>query len=85
MTTRNVTITSKNQITIPADFVREMQLKNRRRLSIRRRGDELILVAEPELKDKLQNVWDQLPSFQGTSNDDELKNTTDEAWTNKAS
>lgn len=85
MTTRNVTITSKNQITIPADFVREMQLKNHRRLSIRRRGDELILVAEPELKDKLQNVWDQLPSFQGTSNDDELKNTTIEAWTNKAS
>lgn len=85
MTTRNVTITSKNQITIPADFVREMQLKNRRRLSIRRRGDELILVAEPELKDKLQNVWDQLPSFQGTSNDDELKNTTNEAWSNKAS
>jgi len=85
MTTRNVTITSKNQITIPADFVREMQLKNRRRLSIRRRGDELILVAEPELKDKLQNIWDQLPSFQGTSNDDELKNTTKEAWTNKES
>jgi len=83
MTTRNVTITSKNQITIPADFVREMHLKTHRRLSIRKRGDELILMAEPELKDKLQNIWDQLPSFQGTISDDELKRTTNEAWANK--
>lgn len=84
MTTKIITITSKNQITIPADIVRNMQLKRHRRLSIRKQGDELILTAEPELDDKLQKIWDQLPAFQGTSNDDELKRTTKEAWASKS-
>ena len=83
MTTRNVTVTSKNQITIPVDIVRDMGLGTHRRLSIRKRGDELILIAEPELKDKLQKIWDQLPPFQGTSSNEELKQTTKEAWINK--
>ncbi|HEY1645343.1 MAG TPA: AbrB/MazE/SpoVT family DNA-binding domain-containing protein [Candidatus Saccharimonadales bacterium] len=83
MTTRNVTITSKNQITLPADLVRDMRLKTHRRLSIRKRGDELILIPEPELKDQLQKIWDQLPTFQGTTSDKQLKDTTNEAWVNK--
>ena len=83
MTTRIVTITSKNQITIPADLVRDMRLRMHRRLSIRKRGDELILIAEPELKDKLRKIWDQLPPLEGTTSDIELKHTTKEAWINK--
>jgi AbrB family looped-hinge helix DNA binding protein len=83
MTTRNITITSKNQITIPADIVRDMRLGTHRRLSLRKRDGELILKPEPELKDQLQKIWSQLPTFQGTTNDKELKRTTKETWVNK--
>ena len=83
MTSRNITITSKNQITIPADIVRDMQLSTHRRLNLRKRGNELILKAEPELNDQLQKIWAQLPHFQGTTTDEELKHTTKEARVNK--
>jgi bifunctional DNA-binding transcriptional regulator/antitoxin component of YhaV-PrlF toxin-antitoxin module len=83
MTTKNVTITSKNQITIPAEIVRELQLDKHRSLTIRRHGDELILKAQPDLEDQLSVIWKQLPKFNGTKNDTELKATTTEAWKNK--
>jgi AbrB family looped-hinge helix DNA binding protein len=83
MSTKNITITSKNQITIPADIVREMQLNTHRRLSIRKRGNELILRPEPDLEDKLEEIWEQLPSFPGTATDEILKSTTKEAWSRK--
>ena len=83
MTTKYITITSKNQITIPADLVRDMQLNTHRRLSIRKRGDELILKAEPALEDKLGKIWGQLPSFPGTVTDEKLESTTKEAWSSK--
>ena len=83
MTTKNITITSKNQITIPADLVRKMQLNKHRRLSIRKRGDELILKPEPALEGHLQKIWEQLPAFPGTATDEILKSTTKEAWSSK--
>ena len=83
MNTKNVTVTSKNQITIPADIVREFQLNKHRRLTIRKRGDELILKAQPDLEEQLSIIWSQLPKFSGTKNDTELKATTTEAWANK--
>jgi bifunctional DNA-binding transcriptional regulator/antitoxin component of YhaV-PrlF toxin-antitoxin module len=85
MTTKSVTITSKNQITIPAYLVREMQLSTHRRLSIRKQGNELILKPEPALQDQLQKIWKQLPTFKGTISDEELKRTTREAWADKKS
>jgi len=84
MTTKNITITSKNQITIPADIVREFQFNKHRRLTIRKRGDELILKAQPDLEEQLSDIWNQLPGFSGTKTDAELKATTAEAWKNKS-
>jgi bifunctional DNA-binding transcriptional regulator/antitoxin component of YhaV-PrlF toxin-antitoxin module len=84
MTTVNITLTSKNQITIPSNIVRDMRLAKHRQLSIRRRGNELILRPEPALADFLPTVWKQLPPFKGTKNDAELKQTTKDAWENKS-
>jgi bifunctional DNA-binding transcriptional regulator/antitoxin component of YhaV-PrlF toxin-antitoxin module len=59
MTSKNVTITSKNQITIPAEFVRNMQLGKSRKLSVRQRGNALILkpqTADDILK-SMQKHW----------------------------
>lgn len=83
MTTKNVTLTSKNQITIPVDIVRELQLGKHRRLTIRKRGDELILKTQPDLEEHLSTIWRQLPEFSGTKDETELKVTTAEAWKNK--
>jgi len=83
MTTKNITITSKNQITIPADIVRDLKLNQYRRLTIRRHGDELILKAQPDLEEQLSMIWEQLPKFSGTKDDEELKETTREAWRDK--
>jgi len=83
MTTKNVTITSKNQITLPAELVRNLKLTKRRRLTIRQRGGELILTPEPELEERLKVIWRQLPPFQGTRTDEELKKTAREAWARK--
>jgi bifunctional DNA-binding transcriptional regulator/antitoxin component of YhaV-PrlF toxin-antitoxin module len=83
MTTKNITITSKNQITIPAKIVRELQFNKYRQLTIRKRGDELILKAQPGLEEQLSSIWKQLPKFSGTKNDAELKSTTVTAWKNK--
>ena len=82
MTTKSIAITSKNQITIPAEIVRELKLDKSRRLTIRKRGDELILKAQPNLEEKLSDIWKQLPEFNGTKTDAELKVTTTEAWKN---
>ncbi len=84
MTTKNITITSKNQITIPADIVRKLQLNKYRQLTIHRRGDELILKAQPDLEKQLSDIWKQLPKFSGTQTNSELKLTTNEAWKNKS-
>ena len=83
MSSKNVTITSKNQITIPAEYVRKLHLNKHRRLTIKQRGDELVLKVEPDLEERLHDVWAQLPAFTGTKTNEELKRTTHEAWSNK--
>lgn len=69
----NVTITSKNQITLPVDIVRKWNLQGQRRLSIRRRGDELILKPLPSLQSRMRTIWAQLPAITGTATDKELQ------------
>jgi bifunctional DNA-binding transcriptional regulator/antitoxin component of YhaV-PrlF toxin-antitoxin module len=85
MTSKNVTITSKNQITLPAEYVRKLHLAKHRRLTIRQRGDELVLKPEPELdvEDHFRKLWAQLPKVKGTKTDEQLKKTTREAWARK--
>jgi AbrB family looped-hinge helix DNA binding protein len=83
MTIRNIIITSKNRITIPADILKEMQLNGDRLLSIRSRGNEVILKPEPALKVQLQKIWEQLPPFRGTLSEEDLKYTTQEPIANK--
>ena len=80
---KNITITSKNQITIPAEYVRSLKLAKHRQLSIRRRGDELVLKPEPTLEEDLQELWATLPPFKGTRSDKELKHAIREVFTRK--
>lgn len=79
----NVTITSKNQITLPAEYVRQMGLSKNRRLNVRQRGDELVLKPEDDIEKHFQKLWAQLPKVAGTKSDAELKRATREAWARK--
>jgi bifunctional DNA-binding transcriptional regulator/antitoxin component of YhaV-PrlF toxin-antitoxin module len=63
MNAREVTITSKNQITLPAEYVRKLHLAKSRRMSIRQRGDELILKPEPTLEDRMLPVWEEVAKY----------------------
>lgn len=78
-----VTITSKNQITLPAAHVRQMKLHKSRRLSVRQRGSELVLIPEPTLKERMQKLWEDLPQFKGTKTDGELNQAIRESMAGK--
>ncbi len=83
MSRKFVTITSKNQITLPSEFVRKLNLDRNRRLLIREDGNQLVLTPEPELREQLEKIWKNLPPFEGAKTDRDLTKTTREAWSSK--
>jgi virulence-associated protein VagC len=68
------TITSKNQLTIPAVFVRNMHLNRNKQVRVKQRGNNLILTPIPSLQESLQPVWRQASEHvTGALTDEELK------------
>jgi bifunctional DNA-binding transcriptional regulator/antitoxin component of YhaV-PrlF toxin-antitoxin module len=57
MTSRNITVTSKNQITLPASYVRDMHLERNRVLQVEIRGKSIVLTPQPDLGDSLRKFW----------------------------
>jgi len=55
----DITITTKNQVTIPANLVRELHLKRTRKLRVKRRGDSIVLTPLPSLENSLKSIWDR--------------------------
>lgn len=88
MTSKSVTITSKNQITLPAEFVRNLNLTKSRKLSLQRRGNTLIL--KPQIADdilgRMQKHWKHQAAKRPLS-DKELKqairDSVASAWDDK--
>jgi bifunctional DNA-binding transcriptional regulator/antitoxin component of YhaV-PrlF toxin-antitoxin module len=72
MSTRNITITSKNQITLPIDFVRNMHLTRNRVLQIELRGKAIVLTPQPMLGDTMRQFWGKHNAKRPLS-DDEIK------------
>jgi AbrB family looped-hinge helix DNA binding protein len=60
MTTKNVTITSKNQITLPAEFVRKLNLGKNRSLTITTKKDSLELKPRPSVDAVMSPVWQEM-------------------------
>ncbi len=59
MRTRNVTVTSKNQITLPADLVRKYKLDENRVMEVREKpGGVLELRPAPLLEQIMKKHWD---------------------------
>lgn len=57
MQTKNITITSKNQITLPIEYVRNMRLAQNRVLQVELRGKSIVLTPQPTLGDSMRQFW----------------------------
>jgi antitoxin component of MazEF toxin-antitoxin module len=57
MITRNVTITSKNQITLPSEYVKMLHLTRSRVLQARLQGGKIVLSPQPALGDVMKQFW----------------------------
>lgn len=57
MTSKNITITSKNQITLPIEYVRKMHLERSRVLQVELRGKTIVLTPQPALADTMRQFW----------------------------
>jgi len=74
MKTVKATITSKNQITIPAAFVRKMHLNRNMQVQVRQRGNDLILTPVPSLRESLQPIWQEAAkTISGSLTDEQIK------------
>ncbi len=57
MTTKNVTITSKNQITLPSEYVNVLHLTQNRVLRADMQDGKIILTPQPDLVETMQQYW----------------------------
>ena len=55
--TKQITITSKNQITIPADFVRSLNLHQDRTVSATLKNGAIVITPSKDLSDDMQKFW----------------------------
>ena len=83
MKRRSLTVTSKNQITLPADLVRKYKLDENRVLEVRERNGVLELRPTLSLEERMQETWKILPPFTGTKTDADLKQAIRNAYAEK--
>lgn len=72
MSAKNITITSKNQITLPAEYVRDLQLTRNRVLHVELRGRAIVLTPQPALADTMRQFWGKHKAKQPLT-DEEIK------------
>jgi bifunctional DNA-binding transcriptional regulator/antitoxin component of YhaV-PrlF toxin-antitoxin module len=79
---RVTTLTSKNQITIPAELVRQLGLGRHRKLRIERQGDDaLLLTLQKDLRGQLNDIQRRAqPYVKRSLSDTELAEARTEAW-----
>lgn len=82
MTSKTVTITSKNQITLPAELVRRLGLTRHRVLRITEKKGVIELKPAQTLEQRMQKHWDAFSKAHPNHkpmNDEELKTAIGEA------
>lgn len=83
-TTKLITITSKNQITIPADFVRHLKLHRDRTISATLRNGSIVITPSGDLSNDMQEFWSKRKAGVCLS-DKELNEATKRVVSEKAS
>lgn len=78
---KTITLTSKNQITIPAEIVRQMGLDQSRKLRLERHGDAILLTSQKDLATQLNNIQHNVAPYVVKSfTDAQLARGRQEAW-----
>lgn len=67
-----ITVTSKNQVTLPAKVVKKLDLGPGRKLLMRERGSQIILEPQGDLLTRMQKHWPKVKVKRPLS-DEELK------------
>ena len=57
MTIRNVIVTSKNQVTLPSDFVKTLHLTQSRVLRTEPHDGKILLTPQPSVSEVMQHYW----------------------------
>ena len=79
----NITISSKNQLTIPKSFIELLALGEGRTLAITIQNGSLVLTPQPSLNETMRQFWGKNQSTQSFS-DDELRQATRDVAARKA-
>jgi|GEM_PF-1302717 len=72
MSTKNVTVTSKNQITLPSEYVKILHLAQSRVLQAELREGKIVLSPQPALVNAMKQFWGK-HSVKKALTDDEIK------------
>lgn len=72
MISRNVTITSKNQITLPTEYVKALHLSRSRVLGVEIHDGRIILSPQPVLSETMKQFWGKHSAGRPLT-DDEIK------------
>ena len=72
MNSSKVTITSKNQITLPANYVRQLNLKKSKTLLVEFNGNSIKLTPQVSVESSMSQYWGKHKASRPLT-DDELK------------
>lgn len=72
MNIKEITVTSKNQVTLPADFVRTMGISKSRVLTAELRNNSIVLTVQPKVSTSMMGFWNKHHSTK-THSDAQLK------------
>jgi len=71
MSKQFITVTSKNQVTLPSKYVKQLRLTNNRILQTEIRNGKIILTPEPDVETVMQQFWGKHKAKR-TLGDDEI-------------
>lgn len=78
---KTITLTSKNQITLPAAMVRKLDLNGSRKLVIQRHGDSLVVTPQKDLAAQMNDIQELAkPYVKKSFTDVELSGAREQAW-----
>lgn len=83
---KTVTLTSKNQLTLPAALVRQLGLANSRKLLVQKRGNSLLITPQKDIASQFSDIQTRVkPYVSQQFSDQQLKAGRQEAWLNRQS
>lgn len=82
MAIKEVTVTSKNQITLPVKFVNKLNLTKGRVLRVTMQGDKIILTNPAGISSKMKKYWGKRQQTVALT-DDQLKQATRSVMANR--